>query len=338
MISRCARLPLFALLLPLLLGGCSMSVLKQPMGVFSRDSKPKTAAKEEAKPVAKKESKKKKEEIAVAKKQDAKKHEKTSSKKQKKHEEQREEKRDAFTEARDEMALAPKEPYWAWRLAELYTAADSLPQAERALEASLAREPAYAPALALRSKQLYESGRFEEAVKMLEAARSRDDAFPNGMPEQLLAGLALHYDALDRPDLADAVLASVPRRDPKGARSASVYVTLRGSHPDSASALARIALDDDSRSAVNQNNYGITRLRAGDPEAARKAFLSAIDRDPKLAGPYYNLAILEKFYLFDDKAAGRWFSAYRERSTADPDSLRAVFDANERPNLTVKED
>ena len=98
-------------------------------------------------------------------------------------------------------------------------------------------------------------------------------------------------------------------------------MTLRGEKPEAATEMARAALDDDPRSAVNQNNYGITQLRAGDPKAARSAFLRAIEIDPKLPGPYYNLAILERFYMFDEEAATRWLKEYRERASEDPDGL-----------------
>jgi Flp pilus assembly protein TadD len=84
---------------------------------------------------------------------------------------------------------------------------------------------------------------------------------------------------------------------------------------------------DEPKRAANQNNYGITRLRAGDPDGAREAFQKAIKLDPTLPGPYYNLAILEKFYLFDDAAAAKWYAAYRARSSDDPDGLAHVFAA-----------
>ena len=100
-----------------------------------------------------------------------------------------------------------------------------------------------------------------------------------------------------------------------------MYVGLRGEHPDDAGALAEKVADRDGRTAANQNNLGIARLRAGDPAGARKAFMTAIDRDPTLPGPYYNLAILEKYYVFDDAAARQWFGAYRSRAHDDPDSL-----------------
>jgi tetratricopeptide (TPR) repeat protein len=228
-----------------------------------------------------------------------------------------------MAEAREQAALAPKEPYWPYRMGELYLAADSIAKAEAALRASLDNDPGYAPALALISKLYYDTGRHQDAIRLLEAARTR--AGDVGLPPALLAGLALHYEAMDRPDLSRQALAGVPRTAGRGTVSALVYVLLRGDRPDSASGLAVAARDDNPRSAANQNNFGITRLRAGDPEGARKAFTEAIRIDPKLPGPYYNLAILEKFYALDDAAGAKWYRAYRERSSNDPDSLAAVF-------------
>jgi Flp pilus assembly protein TadD len=86
-----------------------------------------------------------------------------------------------------------------------------------------------------------------------------------------------------------------------------------------------VELKKNGKSAVNHNNYGITKLRAGEPETAREAFLTAIEIDPSLPGPYYNLAILEKFYRFNDEAAVKWFGLYQERSRDDPDGLIDVF-------------
>jgi tetratricopeptide (TPR) repeat protein len=241
--------------------------------------------------------------------------------------------RSPWAEAREQSSAHPREPYWPFRLAELRVDADSLPAAEASLRASLARDPAYAPALALLSKLYYDAGRHQEAVALLEPVRTQPGAFEPGARQVLLAGLALHLDALGRPDLAGAALREAPAPDLKRAGSAVVYLMLRGDRPDSAGELAGAALREDSRSAANQNNYGIARLRAGDPREARKAFLAAIDRDP---GPYYNLAILAKYYLLDDQDASRWFAAYWQRSHADPDSLYGVFTAGPQKALVEK--
>jgi tetratricopeptide (TPR) repeat protein len=242
---------------------------------------------------------------------------------------------DRTTETREQIALQPQQPYWPYRLGQIELAADSLDAAEAALRASLERDPNYAPALSLLSKLYFETGRHAEAVKLLEPARSRPGAFSSDARQMLLAGLALHEDALGRPDLAGAALTGMARADLEHAGSAMVYVTLRGETPDSAGALATAALGAD-RSAANLNNFGITRLRAGDPESARRAFQSAIDRDPSLPGPYYNLAILEKYYRLDDAAAARWFKTYWKRSQDDPDSLLGVFSAGEPGGVAQK--
>ena len=236
-------------------------------------------------------------------------------------------------EAREKSALDPKEPYWDYKLAQTYLAADSVPQAERSLKASLARDPGYAPALSSLSKLYFDQGRHEEAITMLEAARTRPDGSPGELPQVLLVGLALHYDALDRLDKTNALLADAVRLDPKSAHSANVYLTLRGEKPDDAKDLAAAERDEHPKSAVSENNYGITKLRAGDPTSARKAFLKAIELDPKLPGPYYNLAIIDKFYLFDDDQAMTWFKEYRARSKQDPDSLVGVFQKGKSQNL-----
>ena len=237
-------------------------------------------------------------------------------------------------QVKTQAAAQPTEPYWPYRMGELWLASDSLARAESSLKASLARDGAYAPALALLSKLYYEAGRFDEGVRLLEPVRSRPAAFADDVRRALLAGLALHQQALGRPDLAGAALAEAP--DAGHAGSALVYVLLCGDQPDSATALAAATLHADPRSAVNQNNYGITRLRAGDPMGARKAFRAAIDRDPDLPGPYYNMAILERFYLFEDDDASGWFDAYWKRSHADPDSLLGVFRGGSQKPLVQK--
>lgn len=231
--------------------------------------------------------------------------------------------RGSAAEARQRGALEPREPYWPFHLAELHAAADSLPQAEAALAEALRRDPAYAPALALFSKLRYETGRHEEAIAVLEAAR----AAPGGLPAPVLAGLALHYDALGRDERAREIIAATARAAGGDDGAAAVYLALRGPEPGSADAAAERAVERRPKSAVHQNNYGITRLRAGDPDRAERAFRAAVALDPALPGPYYNLAILEKFYRLDDEAAARWFARYRERSHDDPDGLAELFGA-----------
>jgi len=223
-----------------------------------------------------------------------------------------------LADTREQATLDPAQPYWPYRSGQIYVEHDSLGRAEAALKASLSRDPSYLPSLMLLSKLYYDSGRHSEGVSLLEAARTRAGA---GAPQPLLAGLALHYEALGRHDQAAGVAAEAGRAADGKAGTALVYVTLRGDHPEAATALAKEALDDNPRSAANQNNYGITRLRAGDPKAARDAFLRAIDLDPRLPGPYYNLSIVERFFFFNEEAATRWLKAYRERSSEDPDNL-----------------
>lgn len=235
-----------------------------------------------------------------------------------------------IVEAREQSALDPQQPYWPYQLGRIYADADSLTHAEAALKSCLARDPAYLPALTLLSKLYYDTGRHTEGATLLEAARTRAGAFPDGAPPALLGGLALHYEAMGRRDLAQAVVVEAGQaaegRGKEGkTRSALVYVTLRGEHPETATDLARAALDEDPRSAANQNNYGITRLRAGDPKTAKDAFLRAIELDPKLSGPYYNLAIVERFFFFNDEWAAHWLKQYRALSNDDPDGLFGVI-------------
>ncbi|HTR97636.1 MAG TPA: tetratricopeptide repeat protein [Candidatus Acidoferrales bacterium] len=214
--------------------------------------------------------------------------------------------------------------------------ADSIAAAEGSLHAALTRDPNDPIALALLSKLDFEQGRHEEAVRLLEPVRAHPEAFAPEARAALLAGLALHEDALGQLDRARADLVSAQATSGDASASAAVYLTLRGESPDSAAGPAKDAVRRDSRSAVNQNNFGITRLRAADPDGARKAFMAAIARDPDLPGPYYNLAILEKFYRLDDAAAAHWYAEYARRSQADPDSLAAVFAKREPRPLAQK--
>ncbi|MGH7725942.1 MAG: tetratricopeptide repeat protein [Candidatus Eiseniibacteriota bacterium] len=230
---------------------------------------------------------------------------------------------DDVAEARRQTDLLPHEPYWPYRLARLRLEADSTAGAETALQIALARDPFYLPALVLQSRLDYRQGRHLEAIERLESVRARATANPaNGaVPPELLTALAIHYDAIDRVDLAAPLAEGAAGNGGSSVAPSLAYLALRGDTPEKAAEPALAALKNDSKSAVNQNNYGITRLRAGDPDAARKAFIKAVEIDPRLPGPYYNLAIVEKYYALDDEAAARWFRQYRERANEDPDHL-----------------
>jgi tetratricopeptide (TPR) repeat protein len=217
--------------------------------------------------------------------------------------------------ARGQRVLAPNEPYWPYLQGTLYASVDSLEYAEAALYASLAVNPTYTPALSLLSKLLYDQSRHEEAATMLEGARfSGTGTFP----VELIEGLALHYEALGDPETARMLVAGIDKQD----ASVPSYVLLRGDSFMAAAEPAQRAVSADSRSAVNQNNYGITCLHDGDPKKAREAFMTAAKLDPELPGPLYNLALVEKFYFMNDDAAREWFGKYLRLSQEDPDNLR----------------
>lgn len=223
------------------------------------------------------------------------------------------------------------------RAAERALSRDSLEVAEGLLRAALRLDPAHAPALSRLSRLFHATGRHAQAVEWLAPVQRGERPFADSERATLLAGLALHLDALGEADAADAVLRSIPARERHRDGGARVYLMLRSGTPDSASAIADSQADAESRSAVAANNAGIARLRRGETAAARKALLRAIDLDPSLPGPYYNLAILEKYYRLDDEAAARWFARYRVRSSEDPDSLFAVFGRPEPRPLAERE-
>jgi tetratricopeptide (TPR) repeat protein len=241
---------------------------------------------------------------------------------------------DAHREALEHVSLEPGEPYWHHRLAQLRLAADSTGAAEASLRAALSCDPLYAPAMSLLGRLYFDQGRHVEGIAVLEPARTRAAAFAGGVPPELLAGLALHYAAAGRGEEARAVLATAPG----GARAiqeAGTYLALRDAATDSAAATA--VAGRAGHGAAGRNNRGIALLRAGDAGAARAEFLAAIELDPSLPGPYYNLAILERFYALDDDAGVRWFAEYRRRAASDPDGLAEAFAAPGARDVAGKE-
>ncbi|MGQ0722494.1 MAG: tetratricopeptide repeat protein [Candidatus Eiseniibacteriota bacterium] len=217
--------------------------------------------------------------------------------------------------------LHPAEPYWPFRIAEIRLEDGDAVQAEAALRQALARDPAHAPSLSLASKLWYDAGRHDEAIAALEGARQRGP-----LPDLLGVALALHYDAAGDPQHAEQIVASLePKLADWAAGGAGLaYLRLRGEGFEAAEETARRALDA-APTAVNHNNYGITRLYAGDPETAREHFIKANRLEPELPGPLYNLAIVEHFYRFDTKSARDWFARYREVASDDPDGLEQAL-------------
>lgn len=199
----------------------------------------------------------------------------------------------------------------------------ALPADEAGLRAVLAANPWNAAALSRLSKILWDGARHEEGVDLLEAARASAMRFP----DELLAALALHHDALGHVEETAALESALESRLSDWSRggSAVTFLRLRGEDFAESEAMARRALEAKD-SAPNHNNLGIALLYAGRPEEARKSFLKARDKDPALPGPLYNLAIVDRFYRFDDDSARDWFRKYRSLSDDDPDGLAELLD------------
>lgn len=228
---------------------------------------------------------------------------------------------DEIAELEAKATLSPTEPYWPFRIAEIRLEGGDSAAAEAALRQALARDPSHAPSLALASRIWYEAGRHDEAVALLEGARTRGP-----LPDLLGVALALHYDAAGDPQHAEQIVTSLEPKLADWAEGGAglAYLRLRGAGFDAAEQTARRALDAAS-TAVNHNNYGIARLYAGDPETAREHFIKANRLQPELAGPLYNLAIVDHFYRFDTKSARDWFARYREVASDDPDGLEQAL-------------
>jgi len=232
---------------------------------------------------------------------------------------------DPLDEARLRAQEQPNEPWWPYQEATLEAKAGLSAQAEASLRASIARDSGYAPALTALSRTLYEQGRHEEAIRMLAPVREGRVTLSDGDRATLLAGLALHEAALGRDADARETASSLPREQAAGVNA---YLAVRDTNRDEADKATASALKDAPGSAAFHNNRGIALLRAADADAAEKEFLRAIELDPTRAAPYYNLAILERWYRQDAAAAAARFKQYWSLSHADPDSLYAELGRN----------
>lgn len=229
---------------------------------------------------------------------------------------------DEFARTRATMQATPREPYWPYHLAQLYLNTDSTSAAIDNLKRSLDVNPNYAPAVSLLSRIYYDARMYPQAVTLLDGYLSRNA----GASDALRAALALNYEALGDADKADAALAacSTESREADGAR---VLAMLGRNDANALLAGAKRALDDDTHSAANHNNYGIALLVAGRPYEARDEFKTALELNDELAGALYNMAIVETFYFFDDALGREWYTRYLRIGHEDPDNLKAHFEA-----------
>jgi tetratricopeptide (TPR) repeat protein len=238
---------------------------------------------------------------------------------------------DALLFAGEKMRLHPDEPYWPFRLAELYTAADSTTRAMAFLDYTLDLDSGHAPAATLLSKHHYELQDYDAGIDLLEDFVSRN----NDAPDAVRAALALHLEAVGDVAAAHAVLKQC-RSSSQEVRAAQTFVSLRDDDTEAAIVAAKRALDSNSRSGANHNNYGIALLLAGRPGDARESFLDALELDNELPGALYNMAIVETFYFFDEAKGRTWFIRYKQYASADPDDLASVFGADLTENFNAK--
>lgn len=236
----------------------------------------------------------------------------------------------------------PGEPYWPHRIAELNLARRassvapvSVPvpsdsgevaaggEVEVWLRRALEADPGYAPSLTLLSRLLYEEGRHFEAIEIL--APAVEGQVMAGAAE-VRACLALHQIAAGDVRGAEATLAPLEARGEHWAQVGSVltYARLHGERYREAPRWAERALEAEE-SAANCNNFGIALLQEGKPKEARGQFLRALELTPEHPGALYNLAIVERFYFFDEAAALAYFQRYRAVAREDPDGLAEIF-------------
>ena len=230
---------------------------------------------------------------------------------------------DTMAEARVRATQDPSEPYWPYRIALLEANAQRPDAAETALKQAVERDGSYAPALTELSKLYYRQGRHAEGIALLEPVRARRVLLSATDRAAVLAGLAMHQAALDDVASARATLAMLTRDERDRVPGVAGWLAVRDTSAAAARNATEVAVRMEPQTAANHNNRGIALLRSGDPEGAAKSFERAIALDPELPGPYYNLAILERWYRLDRGAAASRFRDYWKRSHADPDSLYA---------------
>ena len=183
----------------------------------------------------------------------------------------------------------------------------------RALDASLGRDPLYAPSLALFAKLMHDAGRSQEAIGWFE---KRD---LGAMPDAVRLNVAMLYADAGNTLQARKLLQGVT----EGAYAAAANCDL--AYLD--------LLDDENKTAAQRlsanlgryadtpeilNNVALARIRAGDVETGTRLLRDLAAEHPDFGPAQLNLALLLQNYLFDEQGAK---------------TARAHFDALGAPRL-----
>lgn len=130
------------------------------------------------------------------------------------------------------------------------------------------------------------------------------------LPDDYAAALELLQQEQWGP--AETALKAYAERSP---RQSSPYVNLallyrRSDRDEQALAALDQALEINPKQAAAFNLRGVYAREAGDFEAARDAYLSAIAADPQYPNAYLNMAILQDLYLHNQPSALRMYEGY----------------------------
>jgi Flp pilus assembly protein TadD len=184
------------------------------------------------------------------------------------------------------------------------------------LRAAVRVQPPQVSAVVATSRLLAATGRFDEAVSLVEGALAGrpDDV---RLAEQLASIFA---DTQDAGRLAK-VVGAMEQRHPDAPRTPYYAAVLRFLNGDTAAALARArdAARRDPTHAAAQNLVGVIAATLQEEPSAREAFHNAIRLDPRDGVAYQNLGLLE-LNLGNRPAAAKYFV---EALLLDPQSSAA---------------
>ena len=164
-----------------------------------------------------------------------------------------------------------------------------------------------------------EQREFTRALDPLERALEID---PRSAEAHTL--MAVVYQAQGEPDLAEDHYRQALRHEPRNAMALNNYGTFlygQGRFEDALDPLRRLVQDPNYRErAVAYQNLGLTELKVGNRDRARKAFERALSFNVVL--PRSGLELAHLAYDAGDYAeATRYFDMFRERARQTPRSL-----------------